>query len=177
MTPVKNHGSCGSCWCLLNNGCSRGRVGSQHGPLCCFKTAVGGLRRCGSILDDGWAHKQCFCLRRIEPHLHQERYSYVGTQGTCLASSCTVGFAQGIDTGLTEVTTKNAQALKDALAQLPVSIAIGNDSMYLCSHGAMRWCVQLYSGDVLHFWCGTSPDHGRHHGLLEGQESLETHVD
>ena len=110
--------------------------------------------------DDGWAHKQCFCLRRKEPHLHQERYSYVGTQGTCLASSCTVGFAQGIDTGLTEVTTKNAQALKDALAQLPVSIAIGNDSMYLCSHGAMPWCVQLYSGDVLHFWCGTSPDHG-----------------
>ena len=124
--------------------------------------------------DDGWAHKQCFCLRRKEPHLHQERYSYVGTKGTCLASSCTVGFAQGIDTGLMEVTTKNVQALKDALAQLPVSIAIGNDSIYLCSHGAMSWGVQLYSGDVVHFWCGTSPDHGV---LAVGYGTDGTHVD
>ena len=129
--------------------------------------------------DDGWAHKQCFCLRRKQPHLHKERYSYVGTKGTCLASSCTVGFAQGVDTGFTEVTTKNVQALKDALAQLPVSIAIGNDSIYLCSHGAMPWGVLLYSGDGVHFWCGPHRGlrHGRHHGLLEGQESLETHVD
>ena len=72
--------------------------------------------------DDGWAHKQCFFLRREEHRLDQERYSNVGTKGTCSASSCTVGFAQGIDT---EVTTKNVQELKDALAQLPVSIAIG----------------------------------------------------
>ena len=121
--------------------------------------------------DNGWAHKQCFCLRRKEPHLHQERYSYVGTKGTRLASTSTVVFAQGIDTGLTEVTTKNVQALKDAVAQLPESIAIGNDSIYLCSHGAMSWGVQLYSGDVVHFWRGTSPRprsprrglrHGRH---------------
>ena len=89
------------------------------------------------------------------------------------------GFRSGI---YTEVTTKNVQALKDALAQLPVSIAIGSDSIYLCSRDAMV-CPVVFRRcrAFLVIPRPRSPRrglrHGRHHGLLEGQESLETHVD
>lgn len=77
-------------------------------------------------------------------------YSYKGVDGTCEASSCTVGIPKGSVTGFKDVATDNEQALMEAVMQQPVSIAIEADQS----------SFQFYSGGILSSSCGTNLDHG-----------------
>merc|ERR1712125_55779 len=77
-------------------------------------------------------------------------YSYTGRGGTCQASSCTVGIPKGGVTGYKDVTTDDEQALMEAVAKNPVSIAIEAD----------KSAFQHYRSGVLKATCGTKLDHG-----------------
>ena len=61
-------------------------------------------------------------------------------KGTCKASSCTVGLAQGSVTGYKGVSTDSEQALVSAVPQQPVPIAIEADQPSL-SIGMKSSCI------------------------------------
>merc|ERR1712135_52248 len=105
----------------------------------------------GGLMDNGFAfaEKNAMCT--------EDSYSYTARKGTCKASSCTVGLSQGSVTGYKDVSTDSEQALMSAVAQQPVSIAIGADQS----------SFQSYSSGVLTASCGTKLDHG----LLAGPPS------
>merc|ERR1712227_13151 len=81
----------------------------------------------GGLMDNGFAfaEKNAMCT--------EDSYSYTARKGTCKASSCTVGLAQGSVTGYKDV-----------------SIAIEADQS----------SFQSYSSGVLTASCGTKLDHG-----------------
>ena len=69
----------------------------------------------------------------------ESSYSYTGTKGTCLASRCTVGLAQGSVTDSRTWRVNSVGALMTVLVQQPVSVAMEADSvLFQFSGGAMQ---------------------------------------
>jgi len=152
VTTPKNQGSCGSCWAFSTTGAIEGAYAIATGSLTslseedlvqCDTTDNG----CGGGLMDN-------AFRWVESHgiASEEAYPYSsssGTAGSCSSSkrnSPTVTI-----TGYTDVASEDETALKSAVAQQPVSVAIEAD----------KSVFQLYSGGVLDSSsCGTSLDHG-----------------
>merc|ERR1719272_223279 len=72
-------------------------------------------------------------------------YGYTGRDGTCHSAGGVTEVK-----GFKDVTTKSADALKAAVAEGPVSVAID----------AAGIGFQLYFGGIMKHFCGTSLDHG-----------------
>jgi len=151
VTPVKNQGSCGSCWAFSTTGALEGAWEITTGTTVSLSEQQfvdcdhNGDQGCnGGLMDNafGYAEKNAICT--------EQSYSYTGRGGSCRASSCTVGIPKGGVTGFKDVATDNEQALMEAVAQQPVSIAIEAD----------KSAFQQYSGGVLSSTCGTNLDHG-----------------
>ena len=77
----------------------------------------------------------------------ESSYPYEAVDDTCRASSCTKHSAIS---SFVDVEQYNENALKAAVAQQPVSVAIEAD----------QEGFQFYSGGVFDGYCGTSLDHG-----------------
>merc|ERR1712226_524612 len=150
VTPVKNQGQCGSCWSFSTTGSLEGAnqiaTGklvslSEHQFVDCDKVDQG----CnGGLMDNAFKYAEANAL------CTEESYAYKGTGGTCKASSCTVGIAKGGVTGYKDVAKDDMNALMEAVAQQPVSIAIEADLP----------TFQLYRSGVLGGICGAKLDHG-----------------
>jgi len=150
VTPVKNQGQCGSCWAFSTTGALEGAwqlAGntltslSEQQFVDCDKVDDG----CnGGLMDNGFkfAETNAICT--------EDSYPYKGVDGTCAASSCTVGIASGDVTGFKDVAANDEQALMEAVTQQPVSIAIEAD----------KSAFQSYTSGILSSTCGTSLDHG-----------------
>lgn len=89
-----------------------------------------------------YAHQISMCT--------EKSYPYKAKEGACLVSRCSVGIPKGSVVGFKDVSPYNAEALMDAVAQQPVSIAIEAD----------KPVFQLYKRGVLTTDCGTTLDHG-----------------
>jgi len=148
VTPVKNQGSCGSCWAFSTTGAIEGRSFISSGKLIslseqdlvdCSKQNSG----CNGGLMD-------YAFEFVESNgglCTEEDYPYVAYQHwRCEEDSCTK--ADPI-TGYMDVRASTS-ALEAACSQGPVSIAIEADQS----------SFQQYSGGVLTASCGTSLDHG-----------------
>merc|ERR1712087_753979 len=150
VTPVKNQGQCGSCWSFSTTGSLEGAWEIATGNLVsfseqqfvdCDKVDQG----CnGGLMDNAfkYAERNALCT--------EDSYSYKGRGGTCQATSCTVGIPKGGVTGYKDVAKDDMNALMEAVAQQPVSIAIE----------AGLPTFQLYKSGVLGGICGTNLDHG-----------------
>merc|ERR1712193_334592 len=93
----------------------------------------------------------------------EQSYPYKAKGGTCQASSCTTGIPKGGVTGFKDVGKEDLQALEEAVAQQPVSIAIEADQRVF----------QMYHSGVLTSTCGTKLDHGVlavGYGTLDGPD-------
>lgn len=163
VTPVKNQGSCGSCWAFSTTGSmecqysiATGKLNSlSEQELVDCSDAYGNSGCAGGWMDYAFQYAQAnsgLCL--------ESAYPYTGVDGNCYASSC-----QHYNplTTYTDVTPDSDAALIAAVNQGCVSVAIEAD----------QFAFQYYTGGVLEGGCGTSLDHGVlvvGYGALNGQE-------
>lgn len=166
VAPVKNQGSCGSCWTFSTvvsiEGAHARKAGkltslSEQNLVDCVKNDVidGGDSCCdgcsGGLMDNAFD----YMIKKQDGGIMTEAsYGYTGKDGTCGFKAADVGAKIS---NWTDVTAGDEAALKDAVANAgPVSIALD---------ASKQW--QLYSGGIMKprkiFGCSSDPnkaDHG-----------------
>jgi len=139
VTPVKNQAHCGSCWAFSSTGALEGAFFKTTGKL--QSLSEEDLVQCNSITDHGckgglmdnafnWVQQNGICSEEAYPYT-----SGSGTTGTC-KKTCTPIVTI---TGHTDVPSNDESALKAAVSQQTVSVAIEAD----------KSAFQLYKGGVL----------------------------
>ena len=155
VTPVKDQGSCGSCWSFSTTGALEGAIAiknakdasswtglSEQQLVSCDTTDMGCS---GGLMDtafDWTASNGGLCS--------EDDYPYVSGDGE--APSCETGCSVYDDSAPASHTDvdESEDALMSAVAQQPVSVAIEADQL----------AFQFYSSGVLTGRCGTNLDHG-----------------
>jgi C1A family cysteine protease len=148
VTPVKDQGQCGSCWAFSTTGSLEGAYAIKNKVLKSFSeqqlvdcSSSFGNEGCnGGLMDNAFNYVQKFGI------CPEWKYPYKAVDGKCNISKCKLfKFSSHVD-----VTPRSEDALKIAVAQQPVSVAVEADQS--------SW--QSYSGGVVTSNCGTSLDHG-----------------
>jgi len=150
VTPVKNQGTCGSCWSFSTTGSMEGAHFIKTGTLVSLSEQQlvdcshnGNLGCMGGMMD------RAFQWTETHPLETEADYPY---QGWTIAQGCRYNESLGVvaASSYVDVTPNSSDALKAAIAQAPVSVAIQ----------ANQKVFQLYTGGVITADCGTNLDHG-----------------
>jgi len=159
VTPIKNQGTCGSCWAFSAIGTLEGANKIATGNLVSLSEQQ--LVNCAH----GQAGKPCMgCLGgnmdmglkyATSNHIcTEESFPYSGwlgmVKGCGKVKSCTSGIPQGGVTGYKEVNHNSMTDLMSAVQKTPVSIGIEADQA----------SFQHYTGGVVDQNCGSKVDHG-----------------
>jgi len=148
VTPVKNQGSCGSCWAFSTTGAIEGRYFISTGEL--NSLSEQDLVDCSKKNDGCEGGLMDYAFQYVEDNeglCSEEDYPYIASQQwRCKDETCT---KYDPITSYSDVAVSTA-ALEDACSEGPVSIAIEADQA----------TFQLYTGGVLTADCGTKLDHG-----------------
>lgn len=150
VTPVKNQGSCGSCWSFSTTGALEGAYFIKTGNLISFSEQE--LVSCdntdngcnGGLMDNAFkwiSNNGGLCSENSYPYI-----SGKGTVNTC--NKCTTITDSKI-INYRDVES-NTESLKKAVAKQPVAVAIEADHL----------SFQLYHSGVYEGNCGNSLDHG-----------------
>jgi KDEL-tailed cysteine endopeptidase len=161
VTPIKNQGQCGSCWAFSTTGSVEGAIAIKTGKLVSVSeqqlvdcsTSEGNQGCNGGLMDDAFKYiisNKGLCT--------ESDYPYTAADGSCRTCTPSVQIKSFVD-----VAQSNLDALKAAVAQQPVAVAIEADQMGF----------QFYSSGVFSGTCGTNLDHGVlvvGYGSLNGQD-------
>jgi len=154
VTPVKNQGSCGSCWSFSATGSLEGAYFLKYGTLLSFSEQQ--LVSCDTTdlgCSGGWMDDAFTWITGNGGITTEAAYPYTsgtnGQSGACQKTGYTNN-ANAAPKSFTDVTAGDVNALMSAVAQQPVSIAIQ----------ANQLSFQSYSGGVLTGKCGQNLDHG-----------------
>lgn len=153
VTPVKNQGECGSCWSFSATGAIEGINAIKTGKLlsiseqqlidCSMKYGNAGCN--GGLMDNAfeYATDAIMCLEEDVPYEAKVDWDVGECKGGCKGQV-------ELD-GCTDVPANNQTALKIAVSQQPVSVAIEADTDVFQSYT---------SGVITSASCGTNIDHG-----------------
>jgi len=151
VTPVKDQGSCGSCWAFSATGSTECEYAIKNSVLnslseqelvdCSDSYGNDGCN--GGLMDDAFKY-----IEAKDGLCSETEYPYKGVDGVCESSKCTTRYNPISD--YTDVTKDDADALETATVSGCVSVAIEAD----------QFAFQYYSSGVLTGTCGTSLDHG-----------------
>ena len=148
VTPVKNQGSCGSCWAFSSTGALEGGNFVAHGELISLSEQQ--LVDCdpkshgcgGGLMTNAFEYVKAHGL------CTEEDYPYHAKDEDCKDTQCKAAIKIA---GYEETPEMDGAALKAAVAKAPVSVAVEADSAVF----------QMYkSGVVDSTACGTSLNHG-----------------
>ncbi|KUF83058.1 Phosphorylated adapter RNA export protein [Phytophthora nicotianae] len=147
VTPVKNQGMCGSCWAFSTTGAVEGAAYVSSGKLVSLSEQElvdcdhnGDMGCNGGLMDHAFAW--------IEDHggiCSEDDYEYKAKAQVCRDCEKVVKV-----TGFQDVNPQDEHALKVAVSQQPVSVAIEADQK----------AFQFYKSGVFNLTCGTRLDHG-----------------
>ena len=149
VTPIKNQGSCGSCWSFSATGAMEGAyfIKSQSLVSLSEQQLVDCSSTIGNMGCNGGSMNASFMYANQYGMELETTYPYTGVTGTCSYNSSSV--VSGLTVSkYVNVSSDNSDQLKAAVYQQPVSIAI--DAMDI-----MNYSSGIYTGS-----CGTSLDHG-----------------
>ena len=148
VMPVKNQRSCGSCWAFSATGALEGGNFVHSGELVSLseqQLVDCDMRSSGC---NGGLMEYAFEYVSSNGLCKEEDYPYEGVDGECRSSQCESAVSIA---GYENVPENDGEALKRAVSQAPVSVAIEADSTVF----------QLYTGGVIDSeLCGTSLNHG-----------------
>mmetsp|Transcript_25470 Transcript_25470/g.59281 ORF Transcript_25470/g.59281 Transcript_25470/m.59281 type:complete len:355 (+) Transcript_25470:56-1120(+) len=151
VTSPKNQGQCGSCWSFSTTGALEGAWQIATGQLLSLsEQQLVDCSRRGNLGCKGGSMDLAFAYLEKHPSCTETSYPYLGKDGTCRESDCTAGIPLGGVRGYHDVVRQDTEALMEAVAKQPVSVAIEADQM----------AFQLYRGGILTKECGTKLDHG-----------------
>ena len=155
INPVRDQGQCGSCWAFSAVGAMEPRVFikgidkygllqlSEQQLVDCAGGSYGNEGCNGGDMGAAFQYAQDYGM------MNRTDYPYTAQDGNCAYDGTKVTKAK--PSGNTQVTPNSAVALKTAIADGPVSVAIEADT----------FVFQFYSGGILNSAaCGTNLDHG-----------------
>jgi len=149
VTPIKNQGSCGSCWAFSAVGSTESAYAIATGTLNSLSEQE--LVDCDTSVNagcnGGFMDAAMLYIKNNNGLALEDDYKYTATDGTCESQKYT--HYDPIE-GIQVVERDNDTALANAVVIGPVSVGIQ----------ANQFAFQFYSGGVLDGNCGTSIDHG-----------------
>jgi len=162
VTPVKNQGSCGSCWAFSTTGALEGAYFLKTGQLVSFSEQE--LVNCDHVdqgCNGGLMDNADKFIQKNGGLCTEQDYPYKGAAGGRVCKTCEVVHGSA-PSNVVDV-QHNEASLEAAVAKKPVSVAIEADQI----------AFQFYKSGVLTGSCGSRLDHGVlvvGYGTLDGQK-------
>jgi len=149
VTPVKNQGSCGSCWAFSSTGAMEGAYFIKTGKLeSLSEQELVDCDKLGSNGCNGGSMEGAFKWYETNKTELESDYKYTAKTGTCHMTDYTGEYNS---TSYVNVKANTSSALMASIATGPTSVAIEADKMVF----------QMYKTGILNSTkCGTKLDHG-----------------